>query len=92
MRVESVGMVDWWKRELVVRDDALEWEEWRYRERIKMHLPYDRIAAVELTWGEQGDDLEITGRNPADSLTVRGLDPRGAERVRSLIARCIRAA
>jgi hypothetical protein len=85
MRVESAGMVDWWKRELIVRDDALEWEVWRFRERIKMHLPYERIASVQLLLGRHGDDIQITGRNAAEDLVVRGVDPRGAERVKAVI-------
>ena len=85
MRLETTSMIDWWKRELVIRDDGLEWELWKFRQRIKMNLPYERIARVQLLWGRNGDDMQVVGRSSSDDLLVRGVDRRGAARVKAVI-------
>jgi hypothetical protein len=87
MRVETASMTNWLKRELVVTDTGFEWDEWSFRRIVKMTLPFDRIAYVEVLWGPFLDDLNVVGRTPADNLLVRGLDKDTAQRVKAAVSR-----
>ncbi len=87
MRIETAGMTNWLKRELVVTDAGFEWDEWTFRRMVKVTLPFDRISYVEVLWGPFRDDLNIVGRMPADNLLVRGLDKALAQRVAAAVNR-----
>lgn len=91
MRVETKGMAHWWKRELVITELGLEWDEWRFQTLVRMMLPYSRIADVGVLWGPFADDLEVVGASAADNVLVRGLDKDTAQRVKAAIGRRLAA-
>ena len=82
-------MIYWWQRELVVTDQGVEWETWKYQHRIKMSLPYERMARVQLLHAAFGYDLSITGTTSADNLLIRGLDRLDAIKVLGIVERSI---
>jgi len=84
-----MGMIYWWQRELVVTDQGVEWETWKYQHRIKMTLPYERMARVQLVHAALGYDLNITGTTSADNLLIRGLDRLDAIKVLGIVERSI---
>ena len=86
-RVQCMGMTYWWQRELVVTDQGLEWESWKYQHRVKMTLPYERMARVQLVHASLGYDVHISGTTSADNLIVRGLDHDDGLKVLGLIER-----
>jgi hypothetical protein len=86
-RTEAVGMTYWWKRELVVTDLGFEWDVWQFRQRVKMTLPYDRIAYVEVLWGPFADDIQVVGKASSDSLLIRGIDKDSAQRIKGIVDR-----
>jgi|GEM_PF-4205173 hypothetical protein len=86
-RVECLGMTYWWRRELVVTDQGLEWETWKYQHRVKMTLPYERMARVQLVPSSLLYDVHVTGTTSADNLVIRGLYRGDAIKVLALIER-----
>jgi hypothetical protein len=91
MRIETAGMTNWLRRELVVTEFGLEWDEWRFQRLVKRMLPYEGIAYVEVLWGPFADDLQVAGKSPTDSLLIRGLDKATAQRIRSAVERRLMA-
>ncbi|HLQ32794.1 MAG TPA: hypothetical protein VK457_08915 [Chloroflexota bacterium] len=89
MRTQCLGMTYWWLRELVVTDQGLEWEIWKYQHRVKMTLPYERMARAALLPGSAGFDLQISGTTSTDNLLVRGLNHLDGVKVLSIIERCL---
>ncbi|HLG72051.1 MAG TPA: hypothetical protein VK009_16655 [Chloroflexota bacterium] len=87
MRIQTAGMTNWLRRELVVTELGLEWDEWQFRRLVKRMLPFSQVAHVEVLWGPFGDDLQVTGRDATDSVLIRGLDKACAQRIRSAIER-----
>jgi hypothetical protein len=91
LRAVAAGMSQWWKRELVLTDEGLEWDAWSYQRLVKMTMPYDDIVAVSVLWGPYADDVRVAGKPGVDSLLVLGLDKASAARVKSIVDRRIPA-
>jgi len=86
LRAVAAGMAHWWKRELVLTDEGLEWDAWSYGRLVKMTLPYDQIVRVAVLWGPYVDDVQMVASNTADTVLVRGLDKPTAARVKAIVA------
>jgi hypothetical protein len=91
LRTVAAGMSQWWKRELVLTEEGLEWDAWNYQRLVKMTLPYDAIGAVSVLWGPYADDVRVVGKSQSDSMLVRGLDKASAARVKAIVDRRIGA-
>lgn len=74
-----------WKQELVITDEGVEGEVIRGLKRIKMHLPYDRIAQVNLIRGVFAADLEVINKGGSGNLIVKSLNKAEAEEAKNLI-------
>jgi hypothetical protein len=74
-----------WKQELVITDEGVEGEVIRGLKRIKMHLPYDRIAQVNLIRGVFSADLEVINKGGSGNLIVKSLNKTEAEEAKNLI-------
>jgi hypothetical protein len=74
-----------WKQELVITDEGVEGEVIRGLKRIKMHLPYDRIAQVNLIRGVFAADLEVINKGGSGNLIVKSLNKTEAEEAKNLI-------
>lgn len=74
-----------WKQELVITGEGVESEVIRGLKRIKMHLPYDRIAQVNLIRGVFAADLEVFNKGGAGNLIVKSLNKAEAEEAKNLI-------
>lgn len=84
-------MTHWWRRELVLTDEGLEWDAWSFQRLVKMTLPYDAIGGVSILWGPYTDDVRVAGKSAADTVLVRGLDKPSAARVKAIVERRIGA-
>jgi hypothetical protein len=92
MRVSgSIWLSNSWKQELVITEDAVQGEVIKGGKRIKMHLPYDRIAQVNLVRGVFSATLELVNKGGTDNLTVEGLNKGEAEEAKNLIEAKIRS-
>ena len=89
LRAVAAGMTRWWRRELVLTDQGLEWDAWSCERLVKMTLPYERITAVDVLWGPYADDVRVAGISPDDTLLVIGLDKTSAARIKSIVERRI---
>jgi hypothetical protein len=79
-----------WKQELVITDEGVEGEVIRGLKRIKMHLPYDRIAQVNLIRGVFAADLEVINKGGSGNLIVKSLNKAEAEEAKNLIeSKCL---
>ena len=74
-----------WKQELVVTDEGVEGEVLKDFKRIKMLLPFDRIAQVNIVRGMLAADLEVVNKGGADNLVIKALNKAEAEKARVLI-------
>jgi len=74
-----------WKQELVVTDEGVEGEVLKDFKRIKMLLPFDRIAQVNIVRGMLTADLEVVNKGGADNLVIKALNKAEAEKARALI-------
>ena len=81
----SVLLSNTWKQELTVTDQGVRGEVLIRFRRVKMSLPYDRIAQVNISRGILTADIEIVNAGGADNLVVRALSKSDAERAKSLI-------
>jgi Short C-terminal domain len=84
-----------WKQELIITEIAVHGEVIRKRvpwnlKRIKMTLPFDRIAQVNIIRGLLTAELEIVNKGGADNLVIEGLNKNDAERAKKLIEERIR--
>jgi hypothetical protein len=91
LRTVAAGMAHWWKRELVLTDEGLEWDAWSCQRLVKMTMPYDGIAAVTVLWGPYADDVRVVGKCASDTLLVLGLDKSSAARIKTIVEQRIRA-
>ncbi len=74
-----------WKQELVVTDEGVEGEVLKDFKRIKMLLPFDRIAQVNIVRGMFTADLEVVNKGGADNVVIKALNKAEAEKARTLI-------
>jgi hypothetical protein len=72
----SVLLSNSWKQELVVTDEGVEGEVLRSLKRVRMHLPYDRIAQVNLIRGVFVADLELVNKGGTGNLLIKALNKR----------------
>jgi hypothetical protein len=87
-----LGSTSSFREELKVTDRAVYGEILKYFRRIKMTLPYDRIAQVNIVRYVLGTDIEIVNKGGADNLIIHGLSKSDAERAKLLIEEHIRIA
>lgn len=80
-----------WKQELVITDEGVEGEVLRSLKRVKMRLPYDRIAQVNLVRNILRADIEVVNKGGTDNLVIRALPKQDAERARELIEKGMRS-
>jgi hypothetical protein len=88
----SIWLSNSWKQELVITEDGVEGEVIQGLKRIKMHLPYDRIAQVNLVRGVFRADLEVVNKGGTGNLIVKALNKGEAEEAKNLIEAKIRSA
>jgi Short C-terminal domain len=88
----SIWLSNSWKQELVITDDGVEGEVIQGLKRVKMHLPYDRIAQVNLVRGVFRADLEVVNKGGAGNLIVKALNKGEAEEAKTLIEAKIQSA
>jgi hypothetical protein len=88
----SVWLSNSWKQELVITDDGVDGEVIQGLKRIKMHLPYDRIAQVNLVRGVFRADLEVVNKGGTGNLIVKALNKDEAEEAKNLIEAKIQSA
>ena len=88
----SVWLSNSWKQELVITDDGVDGEAIQGLKRIKMHLPYDRIAQVNLVRGVFRADLEVVNKGGTGNLIVKALNKDEAEEAKNLIEAKIQSA
>ena len=74
-----------WKQELKITDQAVYGEILSVPHRLKMTLPYDRIAQVNLVRKILTADLELVNKGGTDNLIVRALSKSEAEKAKALI-------
>lgn len=92
LRVQgSMLLSNTWKQELVITEHDVRGEVLQAFKRIKMSLPYDRIAQVNIVRGILSAELEVVNKGGTDNLIVRGLSKRDAERAKDLIEERMRA-
>jgi hypothetical protein len=94
MRVKgSMLLSNSWKQELVITDRAVYGEVRKSAvKRIKMSLPFDRIAQVNIVLGILTANIEVVNKGGADNLIIRAIPKRDAERAKALIEDRINAA
>jgi len=81
-----------WKQELVITDEGVEGEVIRGMKRVRMLLPFDRIAQVNLSRGIAAASLEVINKGGAGNLVVKGLKKDEAEQAKALIESEIQSA
>jgi hypothetical protein len=74
-----------WKQELVITDQAVYGEVLKAPKRIKMSLPYDRIAQINIIRGLLSADIEIVNKGGTDNLIIRAVRKSEAEDAKKLI-------
>ena len=74
-----------WKQEMLVTNEGVEGEAISGMRRTKMHLPYDRIAQVNLVRGPLKADLKVVNKGGSGNLVVKALKKEEAEKAKSLI-------
>jgi hypothetical protein len=81
-----------WKQQLVITEDAVEGETLVIGNRVKMRLPFDRIAQVNVYRHWFTADVEVVNAGGTDNLVIRAVSKRAAEQARQLIDERMRAA
>lgn len=74
-----------WKQELQILEDGVYGETLVVGKRIKMHLPYENIAQVNISRGVFTADIEIINKGGSGNLVVKALNKNEAEKGRELI-------
>lgn len=88
----SVLLSNSWKQEMVITDQGVRGEVIEGLKRIKMTLPYDRIAQVNLIVGMFKADLEVVNKGGSGNLVVKALTKSDAEEAKRLIEERIQRA
>jgi len=78
-------MTNTWKQELVITETVVHGEVIPSLKRLKMTLPFDGIAQVNIVRGVFKADIEIVSNGGTDNLIIRPLPKRDAEAAKSLI-------
>lgn len=74
-----------WKQELQIREDGVYGEVLVLGKRLKMHLPYENIAQVNILRGIFSTDIEIVNKGGSGNLLVKALNKQKAEKAKELI-------
>jgi Short C-terminal domain len=88
----SVWLSNSFKQSLVITDEGVEGEVIQGMKRVKMLLPFDRIAQVNLSRGIFAASLQVINKGGAGNLVVKGLKKDKAEQAKALIESEIQAA
>lgn len=73
-----------WRQQLIITDQAVYGEILNNFKRLKMTLPYDRIAQVNIVRGFLTADIEVVNKGGADNLIIRALTKDDAEKAKAL--------
>jgi Short C-terminal domain len=79
-----------WKQELVITEDGVHGETIQGLKRLRMTLPYDRIAQVNLIRGVFRADLELVNKGGTGNLVIKALKKVEAEAAKVLIEQKMR--
>lgn len=74
-----------WKQELVITSEGVKGEVLKDLKRIKMSLPYDRIAQVNLVRSLLTAELVVVNKGGSGNLSIKGLSKDQAEEAKALI-------
>ena len=74
-----------WKQELQILEDGVYGETLVVGRRVKMHLPYESVAQVNISRGVLTADIEIVNKGGAGNLVIKALKKKDAEKAAELI-------
>jgi len=74
-----------WKQELKIGEDGIYGETLAIGKRVKMHLPYENIAQVNISRGVLSADIEIINKGGSGNLVVKAINKKEAEKAKELI-------
>ncbi len=74
-----------WKQELQILEDGVYGETLVIGKRIKMYLPYENIAQVNILRGVFTAEIEIINKGGSGNLVIKALNKDEAEKGRELI-------
>src|SRR3989338_340858 len=74
-----------WKQELQILEDEVYGETLVFGKRVKMHLPYENIAQVNISRGVLSAEIEIVNKGGSGNLVIEALKKKEAEMAAELI-------
>ncbi|HEY4509420.1 MAG TPA: SHOCT domain-containing protein [Candidatus Paceibacterota bacterium] len=74
-----------WKQELQILEDEVYGETLVFGKRVKMHLPYENIAQVNISRGVLSAEIEIVNKGGSGNLVIKALKKKEAEMAAELI-------
>ena len=74
-----------WRQELQIKENGVYGEVLVVGKRLKMHLPYENIAQVNILRGIFSADIEIVNKGGSGNLLVKALNKQEAEKAKELI-------
>ncbi len=74
-----------WKQEIQISENEVYGEVLRVGKRVKMHLPYESIAQVNITRGVLTADIEIINKGGAGNLLIKAVNKKEADKAKELI-------
>lgn len=87
----SLWISNSWKQELVITETAVYAEVMKGLRRIKISLPFDRIAQVVIIKNPILAEIEIVNKGGYDNIRVRAISKRDAEAAKALIEKKMQA-
>lgn len=81
-----------WKQELQILEEEVYGESLVVGKRVKMHLPYENIAQVNITRGVLTADIEIVNKGGNSNLIVKAVNKKEADEAKKLIDQKIASA
>lgn len=87
----SIWMSNTWKQELVITEDGVEGEVISGMKTIKMSLPFDRIAQVNLVQGVFKTNFIVINKGGSGNLVVKALPTHEAQAAKELIEERMKA-
>ena len=79
-----------WKQELVITESGVFGETLIIGKRVKMSLPFDRIAQVNIVRGVFKANIEVVNKGGADNLIIRAVKKQEAEKAKGIIESMIK--
>jgi hypothetical protein len=80
-----------WKQELVITESGVFGEVIKGLKRIKMSLPFNSIAQVNIVRGIFKADIEVVNRGGTDNLVIKAITKPEAEKAKTIIENRIKA-